>query len=198
MESPKTADLTLLLAGDVMTGRGIDQVLPHSSEPRLHETYASSARQYVRIAERENGPIPDRLAFDYVWGDALKKIESIGPDVRIINLETAVTTSDDWWRGKRIHYRMHPGNAEILTVASIDICVLANNHIADWGFDGLRETVRVLQQTGLKTAGAGNDRNSAKKPAILDHGSGRLLVFSYATPDAGVPLQWSAGPHRPG
>ena len=34
----KTA-ITLFLCGDVMTGRGIDQVLPHPGDPRLHEPY---------------------------------------------------------------------------------------------------------------------------------------------------------------
>lgn len=35
--------ITLLLCGDVMTGRGIDQVLPHPADPRLYEPYVSSA-----------------------------------------------------------------------------------------------------------------------------------------------------------
>ena len=31
--------VTLFLCGDVMTGRGIDQVLPHPSDPRIYERY---------------------------------------------------------------------------------------------------------------------------------------------------------------
>ena len=34
--------LKLLLAGDVMTGRGIDQVLPHPGDPRLYEGWPSA------------------------------------------------------------------------------------------------------------------------------------------------------------
>ena len=33
--------VTLFLSGDVMTGRGIDQVLPHPCLPRLHESYVT-------------------------------------------------------------------------------------------------------------------------------------------------------------
>jgi poly-gamma-glutamate capsule biosynthesis protein CapA/YwtB (metallophosphatase superfamily) len=44
--------------------------------------------------------------------------------------------SDDYWKGKGIHYRMHPDNA-----AHIDCCVLANNHVLDYGDAGLLETV---------------------------------------------------------
>ena len=44
---------TLFLAGDVMTGRGIDQVLPHPADPRLYEAFAKSANDYVMLAERK-------------------------------------------------------------------------------------------------------------------------------------------------
>ncbi len=47
----------LALCGDVMTGRGIDQVLPHPSDPRIYESYLKSALGYVELAEAANGPI---------------------------------------------------------------------------------------------------------------------------------------------
>ena len=40
--------VTLFLCGDVMTGRGIDQILPHPNAPGLHEPSMTSAREYVR------------------------------------------------------------------------------------------------------------------------------------------------------
>src|SRR5882757_1479374 len=48
----------LFLCGDVMTGRGIDQILPHPCDPLLHESYVKSARDYIRLAEQVNGRIP--------------------------------------------------------------------------------------------------------------------------------------------
>ena len=63
--------LTVMLTGDVMTGRGIDQILPHSCDPRIHEPYLSSAIGYLELAEAENGPIPKPVDFSYPWGDAL-------------------------------------------------------------------------------------------------------------------------------
>ena len=50
--------LTVFLCGDVMTGRGVDQVLPHPGDPELRESYVDDARAYVDLAERANGPIP--------------------------------------------------------------------------------------------------------------------------------------------
>jgi hypothetical protein len=50
--------LTLFLCGDVMTGRGVDQVLPHPGGPELRERYVDDAREYVRLAERAPWPDP--------------------------------------------------------------------------------------------------------------------------------------------
>lgn len=46
------------LCGDVMPGRGVDQILPHPGDPQRRERYADDARGYVRLAERVSGPIP--------------------------------------------------------------------------------------------------------------------------------------------
>jgi len=45
-------------------------------------------------------------------------------DARIMNLETGVTTADDFWP-KGINHRMRPANAPVLAAAAIDGCALA-------------------------------------------------------------------------
>jgi len=190
--------IALFLCGDVMTGRGIDQVLPHPGDPTLHEGYATTARDYVALAERAHGPIPRPVEFAYVWGDALAEWARIGPDVRIANLETAVTIRDDWQRGKGIHYRMHPANVPCLTAAGIDCCVLANNHVLDWGYAGLAETLETLRHAGLQTAGAGRDQAEAAAPAVLATAAGRVLVFSFGVASSGIPPEWAAAAGLPG
>jgi poly-gamma-glutamate synthesis protein (capsule biosynthesis protein) len=191
--------ITLFLCGDVMTGRGIDQILPHPTRPRIYESYLRSATDYVKIAERENGPIPRKVAFDYIWGDALNEFRLIDPDLRIINLETAITTSEHYWPRKGINYRMHPSNTPCLTAAGIDGCALANNHVLDWGYDGLAETVASLNAHGIEVVGAGHDRDHAEAPLIFDlPGQGRLLVYAFAHRSSGVPSRWRAGVKRPG
>lgn len=158
---------TLFLCGDVMTGRGVDQVLPHSCPPRLYEPVVTSALDYVALAERANGPIPRRVAPDYVWGDALEILERTRPTARILNLETSITTNDEP-DPKGINYRMHPQNTLFLTAAGVDCCVLANNHVLDWRRAGLLETLENLEEAGIAVAGAGRDLRAARAPAVLD------------------------------
>ncbi|MBW8267942.1 CapA family protein [Caldovatus aquaticus] len=190
--------ITLALTGDVMLGRGVDQILPHPSEPTLHEPHVRSALTYVALAERANGPIPRPVGFAYVWGDALETMRQA--DARIVNLETSVTTSEAF-EPKGINYRMHPDNVGCLRAAGIECCVLANNHVLDWGVAGLLETLETLERAGVHTAGAGRDLAQAAAPAAIalaPAGSGRLLVFAYGSPTSGIPPDWAAGPGRPG
>lgn len=73
-----------------MLGRGLDQILPHPADPRLHEPFVRSAAECVRLAEAVNGPIPRAVAFNYVWGDMLPELAHAKPHARIINLEDGV------------------------------------------------------------------------------------------------------------
>lgn len=191
-------ELTLFLAGDVMTGRGIDQALPHPCSPELFEPYVTSALSYVALAEDAHGPIPRPLGFADPWGDALAELEARRPAARIINLETAVTTHAEP-EPKGINYRMNPANMPVLAAAGVDCCVLANNHVLDWQRPGLLETLETLEQAGIAVAGAGRGRNAAAAPAILPTGNGgRLLVFAFAAPSSGIPPDWAATAERPG
>ena len=128
--------VTLFVCGDVMTGRGVDQILPYPGDPRLREAYAEDAQAYVRLAERANGPIPRPAGFAWPWGAALEILDAAAPDVRLINLETAVTRQGDFAPGKAVHYRMSPGNLPCVAAARPDVCALANNHVLDFGRTG--------------------------------------------------------------
>ena len=190
--------MKLFLCGDVMTGRGIDQILPAPCDPAIDEPWMKSAQDYVALAEQTSGPIPRRVAPDYIWGDALAELEGEQPEARIVNLETAVTTSEQR-AAKGINYRMSPANAACLAAARIDCCVLANNHVLDWGRAGLAETLDTLRGLGVRTAGAGRDAPEAAAPAILQPGGEhRILVFAFGMDSAGVPEDWAATATTPG
>lgn len=194
----RSAMTKLFLCGDVMLGRGIDQILPEPSDPLLYESYAKSALVYVELAERANGPIPRPSTYDYPWGEALAELDRAAPWARIVNLETAITTSSER-EPKGINYRMHPANARAIAAAGINCCVLANNHVADWGEAGLRDTLAALQRLEIRVAGAGLDDEEAARPAALPlPDGGRVLVFGFGVPTSGVPRHWAANHGRPG
>jgi poly-gamma-glutamate capsule biosynthesis protein CapA/YwtB (metallophosphatase superfamily) len=191
--------VTLFLCGDVMTGRGVDQILPHPVHPRLWETYVPDARTYVALAEAVNGPIPAPVDHTWPWGDALAALDDAAPDARIINLETSITHSYDAAPGKAVHYRMAPENIGCLTAARPDVCTLANNHVLDFGPRGLDDTRRALRHAALPAAGAGTTAAEAARPAVLAlPGGSRVIVGSVGTSSSGIPTGWAATADRGG
>jgi len=186
----------LCLTGDVMTGRGVDQILPAPGDPRLWEGYVHDARTYVDLATAAHGPIPAPVDVGWPWGDALPVMESC--DLRVLNVETSITTVDLPVPGKAVHYRMSPGNVGCLAVARPDACGLANNHVLDFGVPGLEQTLDVLARRGLRGVGAGRDEAEAWRPLELAAGARRGWVWSIGASDSGIATTWAALPDRPG
>ncbi|QGV80263.1 CapA family protein [Streptomyces ficellus] len=190
--------VTLFLCGDVMLGRGVDQVLPHPGDPALREGYIRDARAYVELAEAAHGPVSWPVAPAWPWGDALAVLDRARPDVRVVNLETSVTADGTFAAGKEVHYRMHPGNLPCLTAVRPDVCALANNHVLDFGRPGLEETLDALAGAGLRAAGAGRDADEAWRPAVVDLGDRRVVLVAFGTESSGIPPGWAATGDRPG
>lgn len=191
-------EITLFLCGDVMTGRGIDQVLPHPSNPVLYESFVKDAKDYVRIAEHKNGKISKPISYTYIWRDALQEIEKRNPAIKLINLETSITKNEANWKHKGIHYKMHPQNIKVITAANINCCSLANNHTLDWEYDGLTETLETLQKSGIKYIGAGKDIEEATAPAIFTIENRRVLIFGVGMTNSGIPSSWKATKDKSG
>jgi len=181
-----------------MIGRGIDQVLPHPCSPALHEDYLASALDYVSLAEQACGRIGAPVDLAYIWGVALDVLRQRRPDARVVNLETSVSRCEAY-EAKGINYRVSPENAECLRAAGIDCCVLANNHVLDWGRSGLLDSLRALERMRIKSTGAGRNLDEARRAAILDiPGKGRVVVVSFALPSSGAPPHWAATTESPG
>jgi poly-gamma-glutamate capsule biosynthesis protein CapA/YwtB (metallophosphatase superfamily) len=103
-----------------------------------------------------------------VWGDVLPHLAQA--DLRIVNLECALTNHLQQWTRteKMFHFRADPKAVRVLQAARIDACALANNHILDYEERGLRDTLRTLNATGIRHAGAGANAAEAAAPAMLE------------------------------
>ena len=102
--------MTLFLCGDVMLGRGVDQVLPHPGDPELRERSAmthgptSGLPNESAVRSRGRPASPGHGVTRWMcW-------TTLAPEARVINLETSVTRSADFMPGKPVHYRMSPAN----------------------------------------------------------------------------------------
>jgi poly-gamma-glutamate synthesis protein (capsule biosynthesis protein) len=60
----RRSGMRFFLCGDVMTGRGIDQILQFPSDPRIYEPYVTDAREYLTMSEMLFGSIKKPVEFN--------------------------------------------------------------------------------------------------------------------------------------
>jgi poly-gamma-glutamate capsule biosynthesis protein CapA/YwtB (metallophosphatase superfamily) len=174
--------LKVIAVGDVMLGRLVDQLFQvHNFDPECF-----SAKYFLKLLKKPY------VTHDYVWGDLLPTFRQA--DLRLINLETSVTTSDKMWPNKMFHYRMHPENVKALKEAKIDYCSLANNHTLDFHVEGMFETMKTLTSHQIAWAGVGSNCTEAMKPTILNFCGKKMACFSLAD----HPEEWEATDTSPG
>lgn len=101
-------------------------------------------------------------------------------DIFEINNEFTYTTRGTPIPGKAFTFRGNPENAKELQGIGVDIVSLANNHVYDYGEEGLLDTLDTLNSVGMPYLGAGHNLSEAMKPAYFIAG-GRKIALVAAT-----------------
>ena len=83
----------------------------------------------------------------------------------------------------------------ILNQAGIDLVTLANNHIMDYGEDGLFSTLAACEKAGIGTVGAGKDWENSKEPFIKVIENTRIGIINIAENEFSTTENHSAGAH---
>jgi poly-gamma-glutamate synthesis protein (capsule biosynthesis protein) len=96
----------------------------------------------------------------------------------MVNLENAVTQSVDSME-KEFVFKMKPKYLSQLYGAGISIVNCANNHTADFGVEGILETIQQLDSAGIQHMGIGRNLSEARKPVILHVNGIRIGFLGY-------------------
>ena len=119
-------------------------------------------------------------------------------DVVVVNLETAITRSDGA-ASKQFTFRAPPEVLAGLLADGVDVASLANNHGMDFGREGLEDSLRASEETGLPLIGAGRDAAEAFAPWTTTIGGHRVAVLAATQVlDSSLEQAWTAGPAKPG
>lgn len=117
-------------------------------------------------------------------------------DLTIVNLECAITSCVKRWGGaaKAFYFGAPLEAIETLSDAGVDLVSLANNHVLDFGAEGLRETLGLLRRQGIHIAGAGENSTEAARPCIIRCGEIVLGMAAFCDHQA----DFAATASRPG
>lgn len=116
--------------------------------------------------------------YDYPFG-ATKEILKQG-DILLGNLEAPITASGSEFTEKRFRFKTSLKAAAALKNAGFTHLSLANNHILDFGAEGLRQTLEILDKSAIVHSGAGTDIAAARNAGITYVKKLRIALLSYS------------------
>ena len=79
------------------------------------------------------------------------------------------------------HSRCDPKLAQVFDDCGFDVVSVASNHSMDWGEDALLDTIKMFEDKGIATIGAGKNIEEARKPAILERNGIKVAFLAYCT-----------------
>jgi len=121
----------------------------------LDDEYAIMANLLNRGGRIEDGIAPEMLS------------HMQGVDILVANNEFPYTDRGAAVEGKTYTFRAEPDAVAYLQDAGVDVAVLANNHMFDFGEEGLLDTLDVLSAAGISYIGAGRDLEEASAPVYF-------------------------------
>jgi len=107
-------------------------------------------------------------------------------DIALANLEAPLTSRGVKHPDKQFTFRVPPAAADEIRQAGFDLMTLANNHMGDFGEQGVLDTITALEEAGLGFTGAGRDLKQARTPHVItiDGTSFAFLAYSNTFPES--------------
>jgi hypothetical protein len=126
-------------------------------------------------------------------------------DLTMVNLETAITergtpeAKELELAAERFHFRTSPAALDVLAAAGVDVLTMANNHGADYGQVGLRDTLRAIRNGPVHVVGIGRSRKKALAPyRVSIRGTDIAFLAADSSFREGASTVWAAGPRTAG
>jgi hypothetical protein len=113
-------------------------------------------------------------------------------DLVIGNLEGPLTERPNPSPPWRHCLRGNPAYAPVLRAAGFHVLSLANNHMMDYGWPGVEETIERLTAAGIRVVGAGENIEKARRPVKFAVNGVRVAMLAYCSVAVRNPLYASA------
>jgi poly-gamma-glutamate capsule biosynthesis protein CapA/YwtB (metallophosphatase superfamily) len=169
--------------GDVDGDADADRV----AEPNLPCTEAKSGVKLVFAGDVVlGGPVGALVEKDHD-GDYGFLFEQVSKclnkaDVVFANLESVASLAGEpkTTNEGAVLYRADPKSLTALKNAGVDVVSLANDHVFDYGREGLEDSFNRITGAGLSYVGAGNDLEEAQSPVIFAKGGIKIAFVAFS------------------
>ena len=125
-------------------------------------------------------PFLAKKSYDYSFSDPVLSKLIMNADLAFANMECPVTKKGEAYKYKKFVFRADPASIKAIRKAGFDMLSLANNHIMDYGEDGLSSTINYCLKSGMLCSGAGANLIQARKAGILKKRGITYGLLSYS------------------
>ena len=123
-----------------------------------------------------SSPLFARRDVDLLFGDTLSLFE--GKDIKLVNLEAAMTESDRPIEKFGPALKCQPAVAEIMREIGVNYCGLSNNHVFDFGKQGIADTLRALDGAGIAYTGFGDNYERSREDLVINNGKEKICIIA--------------------
>lgn len=113
-----------------------------------------------------------------VYGDLLPELRDA--DLRVVNLECPLTDKTDAIVKSGAVLKGSPDHVAGLTAVPFEIASMGNNHVFDYGIEAFEETRKLLLKNNIKTLGAGENREAASNPLVVEIHKLKVGLISFS------------------
>ena len=153
----------------VVTSFMLSGSLYSQSAPPVVMTFAGD----LNLSENVERYVGDRVG--YVFSAWKPGNES---DIFMVNLENPVTRATEKVE-KKYNFKMDPIYLQTLLDGGVTIVTCANNHVFDYGLQGLDDTMRNLDSVGIYRVGVGRSLADARRPVVLERKGKKIGFLGY-------------------
>ena len=114
-------------------------------------------------------------------------------DLSMVQFETPLSNNGEAIYKAGPNIRVAPECVSFIKECGFDITALANNHIGDYGPEPVMDTIKVLDDNGIKHMGAGKNLENARRPLFVEKNGLRLAFLNYAENEFGGATRTSPG-----
>jgi poly-gamma-glutamate synthesis protein (capsule biosynthesis protein) len=139
----------------------------------------------------------DRLAADPATAFGVAAPVLSAADLTMVNLETSISVGGTA-ANKSFTFQAPPTAFDALRDAGVDVATMANNHAADYGADGLDQTLAAITASGFPTVGIGPNAAAAYAPWYTTLRGVRVAIIAASQVQDETLRDFTAGPDSPG
>jgi poly-gamma-glutamate capsule biosynthesis protein CapA/YwtB (metallophosphatase superfamily) len=114
-------------------------------------------------------------------------------DFSIVNLEAPLTNDNNPIKKTGNNFKSPPETIRHIKDGYFDAVALSNNHIRDYGDQGVIDTLRICSDNNIQTVGAGRNIAEAAKPLQLNIKGKTISILNYSEREFNIASDTHAG-----